>query len=149
MAVKTGIHWIKPPADLEKALQQYGVRAKVFVHALGAHFGGLMQNDARDNVPWEDRSGNARGGIFFAVDGLGLAGKEGETKPAQAAAFRRDAREDTGPGGNARTLVVVLGHTMFYGEFLELAHGEKYAILWPTMQAYIPKIEKALRDLFK
>lgn len=148
MPPKSGIVWIKPPSSLARAVEKYGDRALVAAHALAVHFGGLMQNDARRNAPWEDRTGNARGGLFFAIDGFGQPGEEGDREVKDAAAFRRDQVIEHGPGGDKNTLVIVLGHTMSYGVSLELEHGERYAIIWPTMEEYLPRFKKALKDLF-
>jgi hypothetical protein len=148
MAKQAGIQWIKPPSDLAKAIKQYGNRALVATHAVATHVAAQMQNDARANAPWHDRTGNARGGIFFAVDGLGLGTEKGDVKPGNAEAFRRDASYVAGEGGDAQHLVVVLGHTMFYGEHLELDHGGAYAIIMPTIEQYIPVLEAALKRLY-
>lgn len=148
-ATKSSIQWVINPSALGKAIKKYGDRAKVAAHAVCAQAGAKMQNEARENALWEDRTGNARGGIFFAVDGFGVAPKTGTTEAGAPVPFRRDAREDKGAGGSAKTLVVVLGHTMFYGEYLELGMGGAYEIIYPTMLANVPELERALANLFK
>ena len=145
---QVGIQWVTPPSELAKAIKQYGNRALVATHATCAHVGAQMQNTARKNAPWHDRTGNARGGLFFAVDGLGQGTVTGDRKPVEPEAFRRDAAYIAGEGGDAQTLVVVLGHTMKYGEYLELDHGGAYAIIMPTIEQFVPVIEAALKKLY-
>ena len=148
MAKQAGIEWVTPPSELAKAIKQYGNRALVATHAVCAHVGAQMQNHARANAPWHDRTGNARGGLFFAVDGFNLQPILGDTKPRDPEAFRRDAAYVAGEGGDAVTLVVVLGHTMSYGEHLELDHGGAYAIIMPTIEQFVPVLEAALKKLY-
>jgi hypothetical protein len=148
MPKQAGIQWVTPPSELADAIRQYGNRALVATHAVSAHVGAQMQNSARENAPWHDRTGNARGGLFFAVDGFNLHPVLGETKPKEPEAFRRDAAISIGQGGDDQTIVVILGHTMSYGEYLELAHGGAYAIIMPTIEQYIPVLEAALKKLY-
>lgn len=61
---------------------------------------------ARSNAPWEDRTGDARGGL--ASEFYGEAGQ---------------------------TVGVVLYHTVDYGPWLEIRWGGKYAIIMPTVEA--------------
>jgi hypothetical protein len=148
MAKEVGIEWVTPPSELAKAIKQYGARALVATHAVMAHDGAAMQNAARANAPWHDRTGNARGGLFFAVDGFNLRPITGKVAPKDPAAFRRDAVHVAGEGGDASTLVIVLGHTMFYGRFLELENGGAYAIVIPTIEQFVPVVEASLKRLY-
>ena len=133
---------------MAQAIREYEQKALVSVYLVCGKVGTKMQNEARRNARWEDRTGNARGGIFFAVDGFGLEPVTGEVKPGDAGAFARDTAKDVGPGGNKKTLVIVLGHTMQYGASLELDHGERYAIILPTIETNLPELERLLDALF-
>jgi hypothetical protein len=80
-----------------------------------------MQNDAKQNAPWTDRTGNARAGLFGTAE----------------ADFAR------------KVVVLYLSHgaTLNYGVFLELAHGGKYAIIMRTMQSHYNELMQMLHDV--
>ena len=150
MADKAQVYWIEPPDGLAKALEEYGRMALAAVHATAAYVGQKMQNEARSgkSARWEDRTENARGGIFFAVDGFGLETLVGEVKPGDPASFERD-REDGGKDSGSDTeLILILGHTMYYGRFLELANAGKWASVLPTVEANLPVLKKMLDEVF-
>jgi hypothetical protein len=48
---------------------------------------------------------------------------------------------------NGQVVEITLGHTMFYGLYLELANGQRYAIIMPTIEAGLPELEGMLRGL--
>lgn len=147
-SVKTGIHWITPPDGLQKAIKQYGEKALAAAHATVAHVGAQGQNYMRSNAPWHDRTGNARGGLFFAVDGFGQGSISGEVSVRDPTAFERGALQSAIASGDAKTLILVFGYTMFYGVYLELDHGGAYAIIEPAMEKFIPVLKDALARLF-
>lgn len=140
-----GIHWVVPPEHLAKRLDEYGKRLIVGIHAIATYVGQQMQDDGRRNAPWEDRTGNARSGIFFAVDGFGLAPITGSVIPS-AAALKTDFAVER---GNNETLILTLGHTVFYGKFLELNYGGTYAIILSTLQSHLPQLERMLKELVR
>lgn len=117
------IRWIQPPAAMARALAQYGDKVLTAVQMVAEKIAqDHLQPEMRANAPWEDRTGNARSGLFAAV-----------------------VREA------ARDIVVIYlshGHTVYYGVFLELARGGKYAIIMPTLERNLPRIKKMLDDLF-
>lgn len=117
----SGIVWSGTPLrTMETNIGLYGARVMVAVRALADYIAAKIQNEARANAPWRDRTGNARTGLFAVAD--------------QAA---RDATE----------IYLSHGHTIHYGLWLEVAHGQKYAIIMPTLERNIPEIERMLRDL--
>jgi hypothetical protein len=149
-----GIVWVKTPEELAKAYDAFGKKILVAVHAAGARVGTAMQNAARKNAGWEDRTGNARGGLFFVVDGFGAQQKVGEIRqgkgPDAQEGYRENLKLEKVEGGNAVTLVVFLGHAMRYGVSLETEHGQRYAIIWPTITGVgIPEMERLLGKLFE
>jgi hypothetical protein len=153
MSIQLKTKWIVPPAKMAKAIQQYGKRALTAAHAMATHVGAQMQNSARQNAKWHDRTGNARGGIFFAVDGFGRPSKQGKVQrgdgPGAAKEWKANKVAGEEASGDDRTLVLALGHTMYYGEHLELAHGGKYAIIEPTLEQYGPVLMDGLKNLFE
>src|SRR5690348_580173 len=67
---------------------------------LGAkHFAAYAETKMKQRAPWTDRTTNARNGLFCDAEFTG------------------------------GQVVVVFGHSVTYGKYLELAHGHKYAIL--------------------
>jgi hypothetical protein len=113
--------WVKPPeAELLPNIQAHGDRVWVAVRALADYLGQKMQGEARQHARWEDRTGNARSGLFGAVD--------------EAAADIVD-------------IYLSHGHTVYYGLFLEVCHGGKYAIIMPTIEANLPVAERMLKQI--
>ena len=41
------------------------------------------------------------------------------------------------------------GHTVDYGKWLEVAHAGRYAVIMPTMEKWIPEIERQLKALLR
>lgn len=119
---KAAFRWVKPPsAELIPNIDAYGQRVRAAVRAVADYIGQKMQNESRQNAPWQDRTGNARSGLFSAV---------------------QEASQD---------LVAIYlshGHSVYYGVFLELARGKRYAIVMPTIEANLPVVEKMLQDIF-
>jgi hypothetical protein len=138
------IQWITPPSTLAKAIQQYGQRALAAAHAAAVYWGQGLQDQARQSAPWTDRTGNARSGLFFAVDGFGLVPITGEVSlGAQGQLSDADSIS-----GSKEHLVIVLGHTVWYGKFLELSNGGRYAVVMSTIEGNLGELERMLRDLF-
>jgi hypothetical protein len=123
MAEAAGVIWIEPPEKMVRALEQYGKRVLVAVHAVAEFIATKMQNEARRNAPWQDRTGNARSGLFGAV----------EREAAEAIV----------------EIYLSHGHTIYYGQFLELAHGQRYAIIMPTIEQNLPELKRLLDELFR
>ncbi len=143
---RTGLHWvISPSQQLIPNLEEYGRKALVAIHAIASKWGQSIQDEARIEAPWEDRSGNARGGLFFAVDGFGMEPLIGEVKPEA----KSDMSDVTIESGSANTLIITLGHTVFYGKFLELSNGGRYAIIMSTFERNLARLERMLQDAFR
>lgn len=114
-----GLVWITPPSKLADAVKQYGIKALIAVRAIAAFIAQRLQDDARQDAPWTDRTGNARSGLFSLVD---------------------DASE--------KIVTIYLCHTMFYGVFLELANGGRYAVIMKTIEKDASILKQMLDDLF-
>src|SRR5689334_21934114 len=116
--------WVIPPGQqLVPNIDDYGRKVLVAVQAVANYWGQLVQDKARQDARWEDRTANARSGIFFAVDGFGLEPIVG-TVTAEALGEKTDVTIESGDND---TLIITLGHTVFYGKFLELSNGGRYA----------------------
>lgn len=124
-----GIRWRTPPSELAKSLEDYGDRALTAVAAVAQYIATQMQDSAKSNAPWEDRTGNARSGLFGTSE--------------------MDAAQ--------KIVTIYLSHsaTLDYGIWLELVGGSgggvadgRYAIIMPTMQAHYDQLMQMLREVF-
>lgn len=143
--MSSGFQWVVSPDVISKGLEDYGKKAMVAVQAVATYWGQSIQDQARQDAVWEDRTGNARGGLFFAVDGFGLSAVTGEVTPEAKSEMSDIAVEN----GDANTLIVTLGHTVFYGKYLELSSGGTYAVVMSTIEKNLPGLERMLQDTFK
>jgi len=92
------------------------------VAAIAQYVATEMQNDAKANAPWTDRTGNARTGLFG-------------TSEADFA---------------AKVVTIYLSHgaTIDYGVWLELASSGRYAVIMRTMQNHYEHLMQMLREAF-
>jgi hypothetical protein len=141
----SNFQWVVSPDVIAKGLEDYGERALIAVQAAATYWGQHIQNEARESAIWEDRTGNARGGLFFAVDGFGLSPLTGEVSPDAKA----EMSDVTVESGSNDTLIITLGHTVFYGKFLELSNGGRYAIIMSTIESNLPNLERLLQEVFR
>ncbi|MBN2391671.1 MAG: hypothetical protein JXR84_13180 [Anaerolineae bacterium] len=145
MAQPLTFRWVKRPSTLNKRIEEeFGEGGRIYMalHALAAHWGASVQNAARAGAKWEDRTGNARSGLFFAVDGFGLNPIVGRVTADQA------LRKDTAMiSGSPTRMVIALAHTVFYGKFLEL--NGRYAIVMSTLESNLGRLEGMLRGLLR
>lgn len=137
--------WVSPPRKLARAVLEYEKKALVAIQAVAAYVGQRMQDSARANAPWEDRTGNGRSGLFYAVDGFGLDPVVGAVPSGSQAQMTDTATVS----GTKDRLIVALGHTVYYGKFLEICNGGRYAIVMSTMEAHLGGLERMIRELFK
>ncbi len=143
-------YWVKPPSTLAGPLKQYQQRVLTAIYAVAAYVGQQMQNDARRRAKWEDRTGNARSGLFFAVDGFGMSPLVGQLGSiSQGVDAVTKTTENAIVSGTTDRLVLALSHTMYYGKFLELSNGGKYAIIMSTMEANLPRLEAMLKNVLR
>lgn len=140
-----GIQWVRPPTALNPAIRNYGERVIVAVHAIAEYVGAKMQGEARIGAPWTDRTGNARSGIFYAVQGeRGLV--IGMVPVGAMGGISRDYEiVEPEPGA----VQIFLSHTMYYGRYLELSNGGRYGIIVSTMRANLPVLEQMLQRAFR
>jgi len=140
-----GAYWIKPPSQLAAALREYQEKLKAAIRAAAAYTGQKMQDEARQRARWSDRTGNARSGLFYAVDGFGFPPIVGQT----AVTFDQPVRDVITESGGDGYLILCLGHTMWYGKFLELSNGGRYAIVLSTFNANLPILEGVLKGVLR
>jgi hypothetical protein len=102
--------------DFEAAVER---KCEAFAKLTLSHYAQKMEQYAKENAPWEDRTGDARRGL------------RGE-------AFYH-------PGVD---MGVVLAHTVEYGQYLETANNSKDAILKPTVDHFMPDVKTDLAREF-
>lgn len=111
------------PAQLgDKIEKELPKRARVAVRALAKFIAGKMQDDMRASAPWEDRTGNARSGLFTVVEKQSL---------------------------DVTIIWLSHGTSIDYGKWLEISNEGKYAVIMPTVQKWAPEIKRLLEELFK
>jgi len=143
-----GIQWVRPPKSLMAGIEHYGMRVMVGVVAVANYVGMKMQNEARQKASWEDRTGAARSGLFYAVDTPGLWQIIGELGPKAVEALA--AKTDTVVvQGEPNAINLYLGHTVFYGRYLESSNGGKNAIILSTMRANLSVLETQLKRMLR
>ncbi|CAG0933629.1 hypothetical protein TFLX_03141 [Thermoflexales bacterium] len=142
----TGLVWIKPPSTLVNPLQDYQEKLLTAVYSVAAYVGQKMQDEARTRAEWSDWTNNARSGLFFAVDGFGLAPLVGVVNVDDPDPTRGDSAIIS---GTSDRLVLALSHTMYYGKYLELSNGGRYAIIVSTMERNMPQLERMLKQAFR
>lgn len=130
-ANKSRVVWLKPPSGMAEALDKYGVKVFDAILATAEFFATKIQNEARREAKWQDRTGNARSGLFAVA-----------------------AKKERGAGGQflklaERSVEIYLSHglTVEYGQWLELK--PKYAVIWPTIEKNLPELKRLLDGIFK
>lgn len=139
----SGFHWVVSPEIIAKNLEDYGTKIEVAVRAVAIRWGQEIQDQARLKEHWKDRSGAARGGLFFAVDGFGMGEVIGEIDE-KAKALMSDVEVVE---GDRQTLIIILGHTVYYGKFLEISNGGKHAVIMSTIEENLPMLDRMVREV--
>ena len=121
-ASKPGVRWETPPSALAQAVERYGDRVLTAVAAVAQYAATQMQNDAKANAPWTDRTANARTGLFGTSE----------------ADFAR----------HVVTIYLSHGATIDYGLWLEIANSGTYAVIMRTMETHYQDVMDMLREVF-
>ncbi len=106
-------------SEVQRNLDAWAKRQRGAVVALAKTWAGQLEGRAKRNAPWQDRTSNARNGLFGSTE------------------IRGD------------TVYIRVAHSMEYGVFLELANDGRFAILRPTVNAATAEIEGAYRRLWE
>jgi hypothetical protein len=104
---------------LSPNLAAFPVKLDTAIGAVMQYHEATVQDYARSNAPWTDRTTNARGGLF-------------------AKAYR-----------SGRAHGIVLYHTVSYGIWLEVRWGGKYRIIVPTIQRQGVAVMKTLQGVIR
>jgi hypothetical protein len=121
-AQQAGIRWSTPPSELAMAVERYGDRVLTAVAGIAQYVATQMQNQAKADAPWTDRTGNARTGLFGTSE----------------ADF----------GAHVVTIYLSHGATISYGVWLELAASGKWGVIMRTMESHYEPLMQMLREAF-
>ena len=121
-ASKPGVRWETPPSALAQAVERYGDRVLTAVAAVAQYAATQMQNQAKADATWTDRTGNARTGLFGTSE----------------ADFAR----------HVVTIYLSHGATIDYGLWLEIANSGTYAVIMRTMETHYQDVMDMLREVF-
>lgn len=105
--------------EVRRRMRQYGQDVRNAVKSIADNYAAEIERDAKVNAPWEDRTANARQGLFTHVE-----------------------------QENDRT-TIYLSHTMDYGVYLELKNYGRYAIILPTLERFYPRVTSSVKELLK
>lgn len=100
-------------------MDEYRGKVNQAVKAVADYFAPVIEQYAKDNARWTDRTANARQSLHAFVEVLA---------------------EDV--------VALYLSHGVEYGIYLELANQGRYAIILPTLQAHYSQISQMLRSIF-
>jgi hypothetical protein len=148
--LNSGFKWVvSPEQQLIPAIKKYGKDALIAVQGVANYWGQFIQNEARERVDsehkWVTRTGAAQGGLFFAVDGFGMSPIIGEAS-ADAKAQMSDVAVES---GDDNTLIITLGHTVYYGKWLEIMQAGARGVVMSTIEKNLPMLERMLIDSLK
>lgn len=123
---------------MRRNIDEYARRVVWAVNQVAQLYAAMLEAHAKANAPWTDRTANARQSLAGYVDDGAPPKPAGEDAVAYPTPER--LAEDT--------VSIYLSHGRDYGVFLETKYAGRYAILWPTIEAHLPRIERALREIF-
>lgn len=117
----TGIKWVRPPAELARAVKDYGGKVRRAVEATAQRSATIMEGQAKSGAPWTDRTGNARSGIFGTAES----------------------------GGGRTSIYLSHGAGVYYGVYLELKNGGRYAVIMRTIEGHLPELKSMLDAILR
>ncbi len=137
----SGIVWTRPPTALNPAIKAYGDKVKAAVVAVALFIGAKMENAAKANAPWTDRTANARQGLFYAVD----SDAGGEVSGSASL-----GGQESGVISVSKDIVALyLSHSMTYGVFLETMQAGAFSVILRTMEAHYGELMQMLKRILK
>lgn len=120
MSYRARIVWNRDPKDIGRAISELGER--VSTQMLVAYLerqAPAIRQQMQREAPWADRTGEARRKLSAEVAQSG------------------------------RQVSLILSHGVAYGQWLELAHGGRWAIVGPTTMKMGPAIMRGMAGLME
>lgn len=112
------IEW-RGDEEVLRRMREYERKVLEAVKAVADYFAPIVEQYAKDNAPWTDRTANARQSLH---------------------AFTQILAEGV--------VALYLSHGVNYGVSLELAHQGRYAIILPALEAHYEPISRMLKGIF-
>jgi hypothetical protein len=109
------IEWTKTPEMAAAKARRIGEAMKTGAYRAMVDMARESEAWMKENRSWNDITGDARKGLIAAADRIG----------------------DT-------TTLLVMGHQVSYGIYLEKAHGGRYAVIVPAVYWTIPRLQDKL-----
>lgn len=104
-------------AQVKAAMRQYGEDVRGAVGLLAQRWSVDIENHAKENAPWQDRTANARQSLYTVVD------------------EQRDR------------VTIYLSHGVDYGIYLELRYQGQYAIIERTLEYFYKDIQDSVKRM--
>ena len=136
---------------LHKGLKKYDKKTQTIIRAYGKSTANTLQNTAKRNAKWTDRTYTARHSIkgTYTEDGsLGTISLEGYANK------RSSKKSSSSSKGKARKVSLKRGTGSYrvgksnndYFQYLEYGFNGRYKILRPTVDKALPRISKTLAN---
>jgi hypothetical protein len=111
--------WQRPPSIAFGGLAEaYAMAIEQNVNALAERYANEIETWMKSNAVWTDQTGDARRELYSETFGL-----------------------------TNEAVVIILGHGVDYGVFLELANAGRYSVIFPAMDYFIPRIWDDVRRI--
>jgi len=123
------IQWDGLP-QMDAKLLAYVGKAQEALTAIAKYWEPHLENYAKENAPWTDRTANAR---------QALRSYNGTDAPAGYPSSQQLAQD---------VVELFLSHGMEYGISLETKWQGRYAIIYPTLEAHLPEIKRMIQEVF-
>lgn len=114
-------HWVQPPSVIQEGLLDWQDKVLTAVYAVGELIASEAANEMKMGASWTDRTGVARAALFAVAEQS---------------------------GGDSVTIYLSHGPAVHYGLYLELDHGQRYAIIYPTIMKMVPRVQALLQGIF-
>jgi hypothetical protein len=111
------LQWERDILDIADSIDAYAARIEAAVVAAAHVLAAQAETDAKNNAPWQDRTGDARAGLRGFV--------------AEA--------------GQIVSVYLAHGEDINYDIFLETIQGGQLQIIAPTLEALLPNVYDAIR----
>jgi hypothetical protein len=117
--IQASFQWqVTPGQAFEQLVENYTKTVFLTGRRVAEARAAEMENWAKANAPWQDRTGNARAGLnSFVKDSPGVVAE------------------------------IVIQHGVDYGVWLEIAHGGRFAIIAKTIDTYGPLLMRDMQRI--
>ena len=124
--------------QVRQNIEAYGRSVQEAVRQVANYWKAKLEEYAKENAPWTDQTANARQSLraYLNDEVPEKSGAEDAVDYPQAEELARDCVQ------------IFLSHGMTYGKWLELKNSGRYAIIWPTIERFLPEVQQMLQEIF-